>query len=68
MPRNPKIRVELAYSVFLETMEDEGYCYYDALIDVPAESTWVEILRTGEDYDVIVYAVPQPEWKEIKDA
>ena len=65
-----KEKVEYAYNQFLEVMNKEGYVYYDTATDVeiPPEPSWVEILRTGENYITITYAVPEPNWKEIKDA
>ena len=63
-----KTRVEQAYNLFLEVMNEEGFVYYD-IHDVDlAKPTWVEIIRTDDNYDTIVYAVPESDWKEDEDA
>ena len=63
-----KERLERAYNNFMELMDDEGYCYYDSDVDSPPKPTWLEIVRTGENYELIVYAIPQEESREIANA
>ena len=62
-----KERIERAYNNFLEVMNEEGYVYYDTAADleIPPMESWVEILRTGEKYTTITYAVPEPNWQEV---